>query len=59
MLTVCLRDSCIGKISIVLFSNKRYFQALRDNCLKGGGVGKLERRTGENDNKREGVGCKI
>ena len=36
MLTVCLRDSCIGKISIVLFSNKRYFQALRDNCLKGG-----------------------
>ena len=44
MLTVCLRYSCIGKISIVLSSNKRYFQALRDNYLKGGGGGvrKLE-----------------
>ena len=45
------------KFCKVLSSNKRYFQALRDNCLEGEGggeFGKLEGGIGENDNKREG-----
>ena len=47
------------KFCKVLSSNKRYFQALRDNYLKGGRGWKIRGGIGENDNKREGVGCKI